>query len=163
MWSPPQQHPVVCMRNFVHVITGLASRIARGSDIQALIGIPNPWAYEELPINPHSSLASVCYFRGRELLPQYYLSTHTTGTARSRSHNPIPNRPLLVGVAPVACLGIAALGTELITSPERVLRRVLVHGMRMLLGMFYYCEAASEQRAARCIVATGVHLERGLP
>jgi hypothetical protein len=32
-----------------------------------------------------------------------------------------------------------------------------------VLGMFYYCEAASEQRAARCIVATGVLLERGLP
>ena len=30
--------------------------------------------------------------------------------------------------------------------------------------MFYYGEAASEQRAgARCIVATGVLLERGLP
>jgi hypothetical protein len=34
------------------------------------------------------------------------------------------------------------------------------------VGMFYYCEAVSEQRAARCIVATGVLLgrgERGLP
>jgi hypothetical protein len=28
--------------------------------------------------------------------------------------------------------------------------------------MFYYCGAASEQRAARCVVATGVPLERGL-
>jgi hypothetical protein len=27
--------------------------------------------------------------------------------------------------------------------------------------MFYYCGAVSEQRAARCIVATGVLLERG--
>jgi hypothetical protein len=27
----------------------------------------------------------------------------------------------------------------------------------------YYCEAASEQRAARCIVAPGVLFERGLP
>jgi hypothetical protein len=32
-----------------------------------------------------------------------------------------------------------------------------------MLGMFYYCEALSEQRATRCVVATGVHLERGLP
>jgi hypothetical protein len=30
------------------------------------------------------------------------------------------------------------------------------------VGMFYYCEAVSEQRAARCIVATGALLERGL-
>jgi hypothetical protein len=29
--------------------------------------------------------------------------------------------------------------------------------------MFYYCEALSEQRAARCVVATGAHLARGLP
>jgi hypothetical protein len=29
--------------------------------------------------------------------------------------------------------------------------------------LFYYCEAVSEQRAARCIVAAGVLLERGLP
>jgi hypothetical protein len=29
--------------------------------------------------------------------------------------------------------------------------------------MFYYCGAASEQRAARCIVAARVLLERGLP
>jgi hypothetical protein len=29
--------------------------------------------------------------------------------------------------------------------------------------MFYYCGAVSEKRAARCIVATGVLLERGLP
>jgi hypothetical protein len=28
-------------------------------------------------------------------------------------------------------------------------------------GMFYYCEAVSEQRAARCIAATGALLERG--
>jgi hypothetical protein len=32
-----------------------------------------------------------------------------------------------------------------------------------LLLLFYYCGAVSEQRAARCIVATGVPLERGLP
>jgi hypothetical protein len=32
-----------------------------------------------------------------------------------------------------------------------------------LLLLFHYCEAVSEQRAARCIVATGVRLERGLP
>ena len=29
--------------------------------------------------------------------------------------------------------------------------------------MFYYCEAASKRRAARCIAATGALLERGLP
>jgi hypothetical protein len=29
--------------------------------------------------------------------------------------------------------------------------------------MFYYCEVVSEQRAARCIAATGALLERGLP
>jgi hypothetical protein len=31
------------------------------------------------------------------------------------------------------------------------------------VGMFYYCEAVAEQRAARCIVAAGALLERGLP
>jgi hypothetical protein len=31
------------------------------------------------------------------------------------------------------------------------------------VGMFYYCGAVSEQRAARCIAATGALLERGLP
>ena len=31
------------------------------------------------------------------------------------------------------------------------------------VGMFYYCGAVSEQRAARCIAATGAPLERGLP
>ena len=29
--------------------------------------------------------------------------------------------------------------------------------------LFYYCGAVSEQHAARCIAATGVLLERGLP
>jgi hypothetical protein len=33
----------------------------------------------------------------------------------------------------------------------------------MPLQMFCYCEAASEQRAARCIAATGALLGRGLP
>ena len=36
-------------------------------------------------------------------------------------------------------------------------------GNRWNVGMFYYCGAVSEQRAARCVVATGVLLERGLP
>ena len=35
--------------------------------------------------------------------------------------------------------------------------------LRNVVGMFYYCGAVSEQRAARCIVATGFLLERGLP
>jgi hypothetical protein len=42
------------------------------------------------------------------------------------------------------------------TSPSRA------HLESWNVGMFYYCEAVSEQRAARCIVATGVLLERGL-
>jgi hypothetical protein len=33
----------------------------------------------------------------------------------------------------------------------------------VLLLLFYYCEAVSEQCAARCVVATGALLERGLP
>jgi hypothetical protein len=38
-----------------------------------------------------------------------------------------------------------------------------VDAVALGVGMFYYCEALSEQRAARCIVATGAPLGRGLP
>jgi hypothetical protein len=46
------------------------------------------------------------------------------------------------------------------THPRSTFPKFDTHEQLGALGMFYYYEALSEQRAARCIGATGVHLER---